>query len=380
VPNTLPGCDPIPGGRICTSQEVLDLFNNPAYRPYSPNSRAMYSNIAYILLGKALEAVHNQTYEDVIQTLILDPVGMTKSTFLVPEDDGTAILPRRPEDASWFVPYYGNLDPVGGMWSTPNEMLKLLHALKNGELLSKVALREWMQPTTFLRSLYQYVGVAWEIFRITDLPLDFPRPIDVYTKAGGVPGYGTYMVLIPEYDIAITINAAGGETSYTSIDLLDTVVTYLVPYADKLARTQASTKYAGTYTFSSPSSPNNTLTLTSTSGPGLSIDSLMIDNVPVLPSLAVSQKIAPENFSARLYPTDPDSLGTAEESWRMLPDSKVPKRKYWAELECMSWNLGDWGRYVREPLDTVVFHIDADCGEVKSVELLGWRVTLQKLE
>jgi hypothetical protein len=64
----------------------------------------------------------------------------------------------------------------------------------------------------------------------------------------------------------------------------------------------------------------------------------------------------------------------------MLPDSKVPKRKYWAELECMSWNLGDWGRYVREPLDTVVFHIDADCGEVKSVELLGWRVTLQKLE
>jgi hypothetical protein len=341
----------------------------------------MYSNIAYILLGKALEAVHNQTYDKVIQTLILDPVGMPQSQFLVPADDGTALLPRRPEDAGWFVPYYGNLDPVGGMWSTPNEMLKLLQALQNGELLSKVDLRAWMQPTTFLRSLHQYVGVAWEIFRITDLSLDFPRPIAVYTKAGGVPGYGSYAVLIPEYDIAIAINAAGGETSYSSIDLLDTVVTHLIPYADQLARTQAKSKYAGTYTFRTPDSPNsnNSITLSSTSGPGLSIDSLIINNVPVLQSLAVQQKISPENFSARLYPTDPDSLGTAEESWRMLLDSKVPKKKYWAELECMSWNLGDWGRYVREPLDTVVFHIEEGCGKVESVELLGWRVTLDKV-
>ena len=373
LPNTLPGCDPVPGGRICTPQEILDLFNNPAYRPYSPNSRALYSNIAYILLGKALESVHDTTYEDVIQKLILDPVGMSKSTFDVPEDDGGAILPRRPEDKSWFVPYYGNLNPVGGMWSTPNDMLALLQALQNNQLMTAVEMREWMQPTTFLRSLHQYVGVAWEIFRIDNLPLDFPRSIDVYTKAGGVPGYGSYAVLIPEYQIAITINAAGGETSYSSIELLDTVVTHLVPYADKLAREQAKSKYAGTYTFG-----NSTLKLSSTSGPGLSIDKLIINNAPVLQSLAVSQEIPYENFSARLYPTDPDSLGTGEESWRILLDQKVPKKKYWAELECMSWNLGDWGRYIREPLDTVVFHVTCD-GEVESVELLGWRVTLDKV-
>ncbi|KAG9188385.1 hypothetical protein G6011_02308 [Alternaria panax] len=379
INNTLPGCDPIPGGRVCTDQEVLDEFNNSAYAPRSPESRAMYSNIGYILLGKALEAVYNRSYEDVIQTLIFDPVGMPKSTFVVPEDDGSAILPRRPEDKSWFVADFANLNPTGGLWSTPNEMLKMLHALKNGELLSKAELREWMQPTTFLRSMHQYVGVAWEIFRITDLPLDFPRPIDVYTKAGGVPGYGSYLVSIPEYDISITINAAGGETSYSSIDLLGTITTALIPYADQLARSQTSSRYAGTYVLSTPIG-NDTLVLSSTSGPGLSIDSLTINNVSVINALAKRQNVPSENFSARLYPTDPDSLGTHRENWRMLPDQVTPAKKLWAELECMSWNLGDFARYVSEPLDTFVFHMDADRAKVTSVRLLGWRVNLVKID
>ncbi|KAI4916027.1 hypothetical protein J4E90_004473 [Alternaria incomplexa] len=377
--NTLPGCDPIPGGRMCTPQELLDEFNSPVYAPHSPSSRAIYSNIGYILLGKAISAAHNTTYEDVIQKLILDPVGMVNSSFSVPSDDGTAVLPRRPEDASWFVAPFGNLNPTGGLWSTPNDLLTLLHALKNGELLSKVALRKWMQPTTFLRSLHQYVGVAWEIFRIDDLPLEFPRAIDVYTKSGGVPGYGSYLVLIPEYDISITINAAGGETSYSSVELLDTIVSALVPWADKLARQQAEGKYAGRYVLETASS-NDTLVLSSTAGPGLAIEALSVNGVDIIAALAMKQNVPLDNFSARLYPTDPDSLGTQSENWRMLPDQIRPARKLWAGLECMSWNNGDWARYVGEPLDTFVFHVDAESGKVGSVELLGWRVNLVKVD
>lgn len=364
---------------MCTPQEILDEFNNPVYVPHSPSSRTMYSNIGYILLGKALSAAYNTTYEDVIQTLILDPIGMKSSSFSVPEDDGTAILPRRPEDKTWFVAPFGNLNPTGGLWSTPNDMLALLHTLKNGELLSKVALRGWMQPTTFLRSLRQYAGVAWEIFRIDDLPLDFPRAIDVYTKAGGVPGYGSYLVLIPEYDIGITINAAGGETSYSSIELLDTVVAALVPWADQLARQQTGEKYAGRYVLETASS-NDTLILSSTSGPGLAIEELNVNGVDVIAALAMKQKVPLDNFSARLYPTDPDSLGTQNENWRMLPDQISPAKKLWAGLECMSWNNGDWARYVGEPLDTFVFHMDEDTERVGSVELLGWRVNLVKVD
>jgi hypothetical protein len=125
---------------------------------------------------------------------------------------------------------------------------------------------------------------------------------------------------------------------------------------------------------------NNTLILSSTSGPGLTIESLTINNVSIVDALAKRQNVPSKNFSARLYPTDPDSLGTDSENWRMLPDQTVPAKKLWAELECMSWNLGDFARYVSEPLDTFVFHMDADCGKVVSVELLGWRTNLVKME
>lgn len=186
----------MPGGRVCTDAEVIAMFNNPSYAPHSPHARAMYSNIAYILLGKALEAVHGKSYEDIIQELILDPVGMDQSTFIPPTDNTTAILPRFPWDASWFVADFGNLNAVGGLWSTPDEMLSLLQALQSHKLLSKAKLRQWMKPRTFLTSMQQYIGLSWEIMRPTDLALNFSRPIEIYTKAGGVPGVSLITLIL----------------------------------------------------------------------------------------------------------------------------------------------------------------------------------------
>lgn len=148
----------------------------------------MYSNIGYILLGRALEAAHNKTYESIIQDLILNPVGMNHSTFTPPTNNQTALLPRFSWDANWFVADFGNLNAVGGLWSTPNDMLKLLQALQSHKLLCKARLRKWMQPRAFLTSTQQFTGVSWEILRPTDMELDFKRPVEIWTKAGGVPG------------------------------------------------------------------------------------------------------------------------------------------------------------------------------------------------
>ncbi|KAF2853573.1 beta-lactamase/transpeptidase-like protein [Plenodomus tracheiphilus IPT5] len=377
VPNTLPGCDPVPGGRVCTADEVIAMFNDPKYAPHSPNSGPLYSNIAYILLGRALEAVHNKTYESIIQDLILDPAGMEMSTFIPPTNNQTAILPRFPWDASWFVAAFGNLNAVGGLWSTPNDMLKLLQALQRGDLMSKAKLRGWMKPRDFLTSPQQYTGVAWEILRPTDLAVNFSRPIEIWTKAGGVPGYASYAVLVPEYNIALTINLAGGSTIYTAaIELLAIISETLIPYADTLARTQASAKYAGTYVFKT-ANVTNTLTLSANNGPGLSIDTFTVNNVDVLLALAgTTAATSLNNFSARLYPTDPDSLGTAQENWRLLQDQRDTVKGF-AELGCASWNFGDWGRYNGRALDTFVFEVEE--GKVRGVELEGWGVRLEKL-
>lgn len=375
VNNTLPGCDSVPGGSACTDAEVLAMFNHPSYAPHSPNSGPMYSNIGYNLLGMALEAVHGKSYEEVIHDLILKPLEMTQSTFITPPDNGSAILPRLPSDAGWFTADYANFNPTGGLWSTPDEMLRLLQALLDHQLLDKVATRKWLQPRALLPSLQQLVGISWEIVRPTDLSVNFPRPIDIYTKAGGVNGYAAYAVIIPEYDIALTIHAAGDRPPSAALELLGLVTKPLVAYADQLARSQAAAKYAGTYRLAAGNS-TGTVTLTANDGPGIAITNMTINNVPVLKSFAAMEGVALENLSARLYPTDPDSLGTTKESWRMLLDQKTTNRGF-AELNCAGWIMGDPYRYVREPLDTFVFHMQA--GRAVSLELLGWLVKLDRV-
>jgi hypothetical protein len=187
-----------------------------------------------------------------------------------------------------------------------------------------------------------------------------------------VTGYAAYTAIIPEYDIALTINAAGGQANNAVSTLFPLLVKPLVAYADKLAQKQAAFEYAGTYN-ATIANVTNSVTLVVDDGPGIAITALTVNDVPVLQSLAAVQKIPFENFSARLYPTDPDSLGTGEEIWRILIDNK-DRNKGFAELQCASWNWGDPYRYVTEPLDTVVFTKDA--GGAVSVELLGWRVKL----
>lgn len=352
------------------------MFNNPAYAPDSPNSGPLYSNIGYNLIGLALESVHGKPYDQIIQELILTPAGMSQSTFVTPPNDGSAMLPRFPGDAGWFTSKFGNFDPTGGLWSTPNEMLTLLQALLSNKFLSKAKTRDWFRPLAILPSLYQLVGAPWEIIRPNDIAVAFPRAVTIYTKPGGVTGYAAYAVLVPEYNIALTIHAAGGQSGPAVQALLPLVVKPLIVYADRLARAQAAAKYAGTYRLAGSGNGTSSMTLTATEGPGLAISALTVSGVPILQTLAALQTTPYANFSARLYPTDPDSLGTAHEAFRMLLDQKTRDAGF-AELYCASWNWGDPYRYVSEPLDTFVFEIKS--GKVVGVNLQGWRTTLQKV-
>lgn len=370
----MPTCDFFPGTRVCTRQEIVSGLNNPAYHPRSPNSGPMYSNIGYTLLGMALEAVHNKTSEQVVHDLILGPLGLNKTNFTLPKRGSEALLPRFKADQGWFVPSFGNYDPSGGLWSTPNDQLKFLQSILLFKLLSKPATRRWLQPRAMLPSLQQTVGESWEIFRPTDIDVATPRAIEIFTKTGGVAGYAAHAVIVPEYNIALTINAAGGQAQSAVTALFSQMVKPLVAYADKLARQHARVEYAGTYK-TSTSNATNSMTLVVDDGPGLAIEELTMNGIPILQSLAAMQKIPYESLTVRLYPTDPDSLGTDKEIWRILIDRK-DREKEFAGRECASWFSGDPFRYVTEPLDTVVF-TKSENG-VDGVELLGWRARLDR--
>ncbi|KAH7112553.1 beta-lactamase/transpeptidase-like protein [Dendryphion nanum] len=373
VNNTHPGCDSFPGAQPCNYTQVIDMFNHPSQLPHSPNGGPLYSNIAYNLLGMALEKVHSKTYEEVVADLILRPLGLTKSTFIPPTDPSKAVLPR-PGDR-WFVPNFENYNPTGGLWSTPTELHKFVRAILDHKLLSPASTRKWLQPRALVPSLHQLVGAPWEILRPTDLNLTFPRAIDIYTKSGGVDGYASFGIVIPEFDLAVSINAAGNRSATTAQSLLGPILSSLIPYADAAARGRAQREYVGMYTLPN-SNGSSSITFALDSGPGLLITNFTMNNVPVLRSFAALQPGTPSDLQVRVYPTDPDSLDTAKEFWWMNFETRTQPESF-AEFACSSWLGLDRYRYSRESLDAVGFVRRG--GRVVGVELGGWRTTLGKV-
>lgn len=343
------------------------MFNSPQDLPRSPNSGPLYGNIGLNLLGVALENVYGVTYEEVIQQFIIDPLDLKDTSFEVPNKTENAFFPGPGEN--WLLGSYGNFNPTGGLWSTPKDIMTFMRAILDNKLLSAAENRKWLQGLSTTSSLHQLVGAPWELYRPDNLETTPKRPIDVYTKAGGVEGYGAYGVIVPEYDLAISILAAGNSSNVAAKALLQTVTTKLIPWADEMARTEARTKYAGTY-----SSGNGTsVTVSLDEGPGLALTDWTMNGVNVLASL--SQMVGRGgDISARAYPTDPDSLETNKQFWRIHVNVAEPESE-WADMDCSSWTQMDKLRYIREPLDAAYFVME---GDAKAIEFPGWRMQLQK--
>lgn len=87
-----PQCSGIPGTkRTCTTADLIhDLSKRPPV--YRPDSRPVYSNTGYALLGAVIEAATGKTFQDVVRSGVFDVMGMNSSSFNGPvktfEDKG----------------------------------------------------------------------------------------------------------------------------------------------------------------------------------------------------------------------------------------------------------------------------------------------------
>jgi CubicO group peptidase (beta-lactamase class C family) len=73
-----------------------------SYPQTTPNERPAYSNMAFVLLGMALEECTGKAYAQLLEDIVSGPLKMT-NTFPSPGDDGKAVIP--PGDSSWGSDY-----------------------------------------------------------------------------------------------------------------------------------------------------------------------------------------------------------------------------------------------------------------------------------
>lgn len=278
---------------------------------------------------------------------------------------------------------------AGVYYTSLNDIMAFGDSVLKNEQLSAVQTRKWLKPATGTSSAGIFIGEPWEIFRSTNVTKD-NRIVEFYTKAGDITTYHSLLVLIPDYNLTVSL-LTGGPIEETSGGLLSQlfsdIVKDLLPAIEEAGKDEADKIYGGTY---SDPKTNSSLTLSVDDEPGFSITKWIVRGVdiartyqsfglpPVFPT-------PPGEVRFRLYPTGLES--ESETSWRMMfligsaEDIEEENAMFvWPDATCNTWASLDRIVYQLLSHDHFVFTESGKGSDkvVKKLELVGYRVNLEK--
>jgi len=192
----------------------------PFTRP--PTTAMEYSNLGYALLGRIIANASGTAYDEYVQRTLLRPLGMTSTSHHV----ASAPIERRAlgyrwEDNQWKLEptmAHGAFGAMGGLQTNANDYAKwvafLLQAWppRNGAdngPVKRASVRELAQGANYVdvrtrpgasgpgacREAYAY---AMGFTAATDCELGL-----TLSHGGGYPGYGSHVLLLPDYGVGI---------------------------------------------------------------------------------------------------------------------------------------------------------------------------------
>ena len=180
-----------------------------------------YDNVLYLIAGEVIEELSGQTWEQFIETRFLQPIGMTDSD---PNHSGAAhggnvatTHARVEGRVRPIAPFTSdNTNPAGGIMSSAADMAKwMIVQLDSGRVSADRRL--WERPTQRL---------MWTI--VTPIPTGTPAPElmpmrssfsgyglgfflrdfrgqQLVTHTGGLPGYVSRVMMIPELKLGVAV-------------------------------------------------------------------------------------------------------------------------------------------------------------------------------
>lgn len=147
------------------SAELLDTFLSTYALPYAPGETYQYSNTGIVLLGEVLSQVTGESYENLVQTRILDPLGMEDTMLVVPEDKSARFATGH--DAQGQPVDHWDFDAfasAGGWRSTAADMAKFI-AAASGQVETdlKPAFDRMLEETRPADSPNMTIGLGWMV-------------------------------------------------------------------------------------------------------------------------------------------------------------------------------------------------------------------------
>lgn len=208
--------------QILTEAEFTALLRQGPPFSRVPQSRHEYSNYGYALLGRIIGTASGMPYRRYVETTLLTPLGMASSGFEVRDApiERRAIGYRWENDAWTEEPTMrdGAFNSMGGLQVSANDYAKWLAFLLSAwpprddadtGPVGRATVREMVQGLNFAsvaqrsgksgpdacRQAAAY-GMGWRVALDCDLGLTLAH-------GGGYPGYGSHVMLMPDYGVAI---------------------------------------------------------------------------------------------------------------------------------------------------------------------------------
>ncbi|KAL1795459.1 hypothetical protein ACET3X_005683 [Alternaria dauci] len=350
----------------CTAKDLFQQVNKLAPL-FAPNQKSTYSNLAFELLGLVLSRVANRTYESYVDEAIFKPLNMSTSTLSKPADSA-GVIPAGPQ--FWDV-QEGVQNPTGGIYSSSSDLSKYIrYVLTHFNAITHAI--NWLHPVSHSHGSNSFYGMPWEIFTTDRILKDSSRTVRVVTKGGGLPGYTSIIMAVPEYNLGITILVAGPRKIFAKTQSI--VLTTIVQAAEQVAIRQLGDRYAGTYSATDPEL-NSTVRLIADHR-GLVITTWISNGTDVFQSPIVKDSV-PEHYYTQLSPTllYRDEENQRGEEWRAM---FVEERGGPSDDVCIeNWDMSS---YAGIPLNAAVFWDEQEDGHFEKLELSAFRVNLTRVD
>ncbi|KAI4948327.1 hypothetical protein J4E91_005748 [Alternaria rosae] len=355
----------------CQTEE--DMFRQlKKFAPlFAPNQESSYSNVAFEFLGLVLSRVTNQTYETYIDEAIFKPLNMSTSTLSKPADSA-GVIPAGPQ--FWDVDE-GIQNPTGGIYSSSSDLSKYLrYVLTHYNAITHAI--NWLHPVSSSRGLNSFYGMPWEIYQTDRILEQSKRTVRFVTKSGGLPGYTSIIITVPEYDLGITILVAGPNAILLKI--MDIVPVKIVQTAERLAIQQMRNRYAGTYSASEPGL--NSTVILEADYRGLVVTTFVSNGTVVFEAPITKGMTTPPRYAqlspTLLYRNEKEQQG---EEWRgmIFEERAEGLGSIWDDFCMENW---DTSSYAGIPLNTAVFWDEQKDGHFETLELPAFRVNLTRVD
>jgi CubicO group peptidase (beta-lactamase class C family) len=220
------------GEEIPSLHQILDgeppANNLPIRVDNVPGTEWRYSGGGYMIVQQLLEDVVGRSFPEIMQEIVLEPVNMTSSVYVLPLPEELHSMAATAHDASGQPPSTGKWHELacmgagGGMWTTSSDLARFAIDImlstngKSNRILSQEMAGQMLTPQMNLKD-QTHMGLGF-------LVQDEGRDLSFGHSGGNDPGFRSLLLALPERGQGVVIMTNGANGDVLALEIVAKIV------------------------------------------------------------------------------------------------------------------------------------------------------------